>query len=646
MIYNQLNTSIKLLVLSLLFCALAIPSFAYDFMVDGIAYKKYSAEYGNKVYVTYSNYNTDNVRDVNYPWLTSVDIPESVTYDGTTYSVVAIGSYAFKRCFLTSVRIPNSVVFISNYAFHDATVLSINIPESMTKAYLSDANSIGEIKWDAKNCETVELEAGCFSIGSKVEKLPSGLYNSIYKNGSFTALFVPKNVKSVGAGAFSGTNMKHLIFEDATDLSIEGGSVRQAFAGRLKEDVYFMKGEQIPIGNYDTMSQTYYLGREVTKINTIDENTAYNVYVPTPPEFSEDIVNNISQYEESRGFRIPKESTLAYFDHPQWSRFALTNDLSIINKLMMKTKSKTMNIGESFNITVQFTGETTAPTLKWSTNPKVAQCNDEGKVTAMQSGEADIVAFCLDRFDTCHVVVQEPVLTLDVEELRMKVGESVTLNATVTPARAKSFLRWAEDDFDINTYRGILNLQTSFTDTGILSNSVTALAAGEADIYVKCCNQIKKCHVIVEDIPHVITLEPSEISLNPTDSYTIAVKFTQYVEDVVMTNTDQKIANARLQTSSSGGRTVYVTALRPGKTTITVSAADGTAEPGTCVVTVNGALDGDVNCDGEVNTGDVSAIYGIILGTKPDNGRADLNGDSEVNVADVSALYGIILGVE
>lgn len=55
--------------------------------------------------------------------------------------------------------------------------------------------------------------------------------------------------------------------------------------------------------------------------------------------------------------------------------------------------------------------------------------------------------------------------------------------------------------------------------------------------------------------------------------------------------------------------------------------------------------EGDVNLDRTVNTGDVSAVYGIILGTSAiDSLRADLNGDGTVNTGDVSRLYSIILG--
>ena len=48
----------------------------------------------------------------------AVIIPESVTYEGVTYSVTSIGNYAFQYCVgLTSVTIGNRVTSIGNYAF-------------------------------------------------------------------------------------------------------------------------------------------------------------------------------------------------------------------------------------------------------------------------------------------------------------------------------------------------------------------------------------------------------------------------------------------------------------------------------------------------------------------------------------------------
>ena len=57
-------------------------------------------------------------------------------------------------------------------------------------------------------------------------------------------------------------------------------------------------------------------------------------------------------------------------------------------------------------------------------------------------------------------------------------------------------------------------------------------------------------------------------------------------------------------------------------------------------------LIGDVNGDGEVNIGDISAIIDYILGTATESFNteaADVNLDGEINIADVAAIVDMLL---
>jgi len=58
-------------------------------------------------------------------------------------------------------------------------------------------------------------------------------------------------------------------------------------------------------------------------------------------------------------------------------------------------------------------------------------------------------------------------------------------------------------------------------------------------------------------------------------------------------------------------------------------------------------LTGDVNDDGEVNIGDVTAIIDYLLGNASDTFNieaADVNGDGEINIGDVTAIIDMLLG--
>ena len=89
----------------------ALSAQAYDFKSGDLYYHKTSY---NTVEVTYQYWNSST----NYQGLTTAIIPETVTYNGTTYSVTSIGYGAFVYCSsLTSVTIPNSVTSIEYEAF-------------------------------------------------------------------------------------------------------------------------------------------------------------------------------------------------------------------------------------------------------------------------------------------------------------------------------------------------------------------------------------------------------------------------------------------------------------------------------------------------------------------------------------------------
>ena len=97
---------------------------AHEFEVDGIYYKIN----GNKAAVTFRGSYSDSY-DNEYSG--SVVIPATVTYNGTTYPVTAIGAEAFWKCTgLTSIDIPNSVTAIGVIAFAECTGLTSIVVES------------------------------------------------------------------------------------------------------------------------------------------------------------------------------------------------------------------------------------------------------------------------------------------------------------------------------------------------------------------------------------------------------------------------------------------------------------------------------------------------------------------------------------
>ena len=178
-----------------LLCSLSVS--AEDFEVDGIYYN-----------ITSSTDMTVEVTNRNYTG--TVNIPESVTYNGSIYSVTSIESSAFQGCSsLTSVEIGNSVTSIGSYAFHECFGLtSVEIPNSVT--------SIGDYAFsDCSGLTSVVIPNSVTSIGDHAFYYCDGLTSAESPNSvtsikeatfcncsSLTSVQIPNSVTSIGDYAF------------------------------------------------------------------------------------------------------------------------------------------------------------------------------------------------------------------------------------------------------------------------------------------------------------------------------------------------------------------------------------------------------------------------------------------------------------
>ena len=209
---------------------------AHDFDVDGIFYNILE---GNNVEVTYSDYDK---------YLGEINIPETVTYNGKTYTVTSIGEgaffycesltsvtigngvksigdHAFEGCYgLISITIPNSVTSIGEYAFFGCSSLaSITIPNSVTsigdRAFYAcyglisitipgSVTSIGELAF--ADCESLTSVTICNGVKS------IGIYAFDFCT-SLASITIPNSVTNIGEGAF-------LYCSSLTSIVVEAGN--------------------------------------------------------------------------------------------------------------------------------------------------------------------------------------------------------------------------------------------------------------------------------------------------------------------------------------------------------------------------------------------------------------------------------------
>lgn len=187
--------------------ATSLSAAAYSFESAGIYY---NITGNNTVEVTYSDIN-------NSSYFGSISVPETVTNNGTEYSVTTIGEYAFQGSAVTSVSMPESITSIGTSAFYGCQNLeSVTLPESLT--------TLGSFAfYSCKLLKTIKIPSGvtaiperCFSTCSSLESvtIPEGVMtigDGAFYACSINALTLPESLIEIGNEAFSGCGLTDLV---------------------------------------------------------------------------------------------------------------------------------------------------------------------------------------------------------------------------------------------------------------------------------------------------------------------------------------------------------------------------------------------------------------------------------------------------
>ena len=287
--------------------------------------------------------------------------------------------------------------------------------------------------------------------------------------------------------------------------------------------------------------------------------------------------------------------------------------ISVTGVTLNKTAlTLTEGASEKLTATVQPTNATNQKVTWSSDKTDIATVDENGLVTAVKEGTANITVTTEDgsKKATCVVTVtakEEQVavtgVKLNKSKTTIKVGETETLEATIDPANATNKnITWSSTDGTVATV----------DETG----KVEAKKAGTATIKVTTAdgNHVAECTVTVEAATvevESISLDKEELSLE--EGATATLFATVKPENATDNTVTWTSSNEEVATVENG----VVTAVRASETPVTITATAGGKEA-TCTVTV---------------TAKTVAVESVtITGTGVENKKATMTAGEEIEL--------------
>lgn len=278
-----------------------------------------------------------------------------------------------------------------------------------------------------------------------------------------------------------------------------------------------------------------------------------------------------------------------------------------VSSISLDQTALSVNVGESATLhATLLPANASFKTVTWTVdNASVATVNSDGVITGKADGTATVTATAHNGLKaTCAVTVTAvPVssITLDNTSLSAKIGETLTLHATLLPANATyKTVTWTVDDANV----------VSVNADGV----VTCNAVGTATVTATAHNGLTAtCVVTVTAIEaESITIVPDYISVRLGDTRQLTVNITPSNttdKTVTWTSADPQIATV--------DATGLVTPVSMGEVYLTATTHNGlTAQ---CRVVVLPVLASEVILNETSLTLEVDSEFTLVATVKPDN---------------------------
>lgn len=286
------------------------------FIVDEITYTVLTEEEGNNT-IEVSSYNRAN-SPVN------LVLDPTVENNGITYSVIAIGEYAFQFCTsLESIEIPNSVKSIEMLSFANCTSLkNIKIPNSVRKIGNSAFSSCTSLEYIEipNSVKTIEQSAFGYCTSLKSIKIPNSVTSIEYFTfGSCTSLEnveIPNSIKTIGQAAFhTCTALQTLKIPESVTSIGDYVFFNCSFNIAIPKSVTSIGENSIPTGNNTTIygSESSYAKQFAINNGNNFEKLAHSVTTRLTGIVSDgvsyvhtDLGNYVTTLIPNAGYKLPE----------------------------------------------------------------------------------------------------------------------------------------------------------------------------------------------------------------------------------------------------------------------------------------------------------------------------------------------------
>ena len=646
---------------SILLLALLLPALAtaHDFEVDGIYYNIN----GNEATVTHYGSGLDHSHD----YSGSVVIPATVTYDGTTYPVTAIGYFAFKGCTgLTSIDIPNSVTRIDYNAFSGCSNLeSVNIPNSV--AYVGD-NAFSNTAWYNNQPDglvyvgmvaykykgtmpsgtSMTIKEGTLSISDYAFDYCAGLTsivipNSVTEIGEYafsyceglSSIVIPNSVTKVGEYAFSNTAW----YNNQPDGLVYAGSAAYKYKGTMPSGTS-MTIKEGTIG-ISSSAFEYCTGLTSIVIPSSVTDIGAGAFAHCTNLTSVNIPNSVTVIGGGTFFRctgltsidIPNSVTEigqeAFCNCRGLTSIVIPNSVTEIAKdAFSYCSGLTSIVVESGNPRYDSPNDCNA-IIETASNTLIVGCEN----TIIPNTVTKIGDYAFDgRTGLTDIVIPNSVTAIGFSAFADCTGlTSIDIPNSVTAIGNSAFYRCTGlTSIDIPNSVTKIGINAFTACTGLTSivipNSVTVIGQ---QAFAACTGLTS---IVIPNSVTEIDYQAFAACTGLTDVYC-------YIADPSRVSSGYDPSCWwTLYDGDYSGRTLHVLQGMTG-----AYQADERWHPYFGQI-VEDIFMGDVNRDLEVNIADVNAVIDIILGGNDDTPAADVNGDGEINIADINAVIDIILG--